>query len=142
MASIVLNGLVKRHADLAGEAEAIRSRLDEISAKLVHLEAVILLFDPNYDLRAVRPRRYTADEPYYVRPHARIVLTLLREAAEPIATREIVRRVMEVEERDPRDPAVRRDTAKRVLNALQRQRAKGTVRSERTDGAHILWAIV
>ena len=142
MSSIVLNGLVKRHADLTGEAEAIRSRQDEISATLVHLEAVILLFDPNYDLQSVRPRRYTSGEPYYVRPHARIVLSILREVGAPTTTRDIIKRVIAVEDRDPRDPAVRRDTAKRVLNALQRQRAKGVVGSQRTEGNHLLWAII
>ena len=64
--SIVLNGLVKRHADLLGEAEAIRARLDEISAALMHLDATILLFDPAFDLTAVRPRKHTVEDSYYV----------------------------------------------------------------------------
>ena len=140
--SIVLNGLVKRHADLLGEAEAIRAQLDEISAALIHLDATILLLDPAFDLTAVRPRNHMVEDPYYARPHARIILGLLREAGEPLTTVEIKHRVMAMEGLDARDPRVRRETGKRVSNALNRQRMRGTVRSEPGDGHVVKWAVV
>ena len=141
MSSFVLNGLVKRHADLMGEAEAIRARLDEISAALVHLDATILLFDPTFDLAAVRPRRHNVEDSYYARPHARIVLSLLREAGRRLTTAEIKHRVMAMEGLDARDPRVRQETAKRVSNALNRQRMRGTVRSEAGEGQAVLWSL-
>ena len=140
--SIVLNGLVKRHADLLGEAEAIRARLDEISAALFHLDATILLFDPAFDLTAVRPRKHTVEDSYHVRPHARIILGLLREAGEPLTMGEIKHRVMAMQGLDARDPRVRRETGKRVSNALNRQRMRGTVRAEPGENHAVRWAVV
>lgn len=141
MSTFVLNGLVKRHADLMGEAEAIRTRLDEISAALLHPDATILLVDPAFDLAAVRPRRHTADDAYYARPHARIVLEILRDAGKPLATAEIKHRVMAMERLNARDPRLRQETAKRVSNALNRQRMRGTVRSESGDRGTVLGSL-
>jgi hypothetical protein len=53
----VLSGLVKRRAELAGEAEVIRARLAAIAADLGHLDAVIRQFDPAFDVAAIRPRK-------------------------------------------------------------------------------------
>lgn len=55
--SIGQNGLVKRRGDLLGEVEAIRARLDRISAALIHLDATILFCDPPFDMTAIRPRK-------------------------------------------------------------------------------------
>ena len=41
MTEHVLSGLTKRRAELAGEAEALRARLAQISTDLGHLDAVI-----------------------------------------------------------------------------------------------------
>ena len=57
MAEHVLSGLAKRRAELAGEADALRARLAAIATDLGHLDAVIRLFDPDYDLGAIRPKR-------------------------------------------------------------------------------------
>ena len=64
---------------------------------LVHVDAVILLFDPTFNLSNVRPRRHTTEDTYYLRPHARIVLGILREAGQPLTTAEIKYRVMSIE---------------------------------------------
>ncbi len=53
----VLSGLARKRAELAGEAEALRARLAQIAASLEHLDAAIRLFDPDYDLAAIRPKR-------------------------------------------------------------------------------------
>jgi hypothetical protein len=53
----VLAGLTKRRAELAGEAETLKTRLAKITTDTSHLDAVIRQFDPDYDLGSIRPKR-------------------------------------------------------------------------------------
>ena len=57
MTEHVLSDLVKRRAELASEAESLRTRLAQIATDLGHLDAVIRQFDPGYDLGSIRPKR-------------------------------------------------------------------------------------
>ena len=60
--SPVLSGLIRKRAEMAGEAEALRTRLAAIAASMGHVDAVIGLFDPSFDFASIRPKRPRAPD--------------------------------------------------------------------------------
>ncbi len=94
MTDYVVSGLVKRRAELAGQADALRARLAQIGTDLGHLDATIRLFAPDLDLGAVRPKRPRGPDTAGRDEMSRAVLDVLREAAEPMTTAAVAAAVM------------------------------------------------
>src|SRR5216684_1208413 len=85
-----VTGLVKRRAELAGQIEATHDQLRQMVANPEHLDATILQFDPTYEVQAIRPRAFRPPKDWARRGEmTRIVLDILRQAAEPMTTRDI-----------------------------------------------------
>lgn len=61
-----------------------------------HLDAVIRMFNPSYDIESILPKKSFAKNPAGVPKGAggRYALSVLREAGEPLATREVAQRVL------------------------------------------------
>ena len=114
MTDYVLAGLAKRHAELAGEADKLHARLAQIATDLGHLDAVIRQFDPDYDLASIRPKRLRMQDAAGRGDMSRFVLKVLREATEPVATHEVVRRLMAERGQDAGDRRLVKNTMKRV----------------------------
>lgn len=141
MTDYVLSGLMKRRAELAGEANAIRTRLAQITTDTGHLDAVIRQFDPEYDTAAIRPKRPQGTEVAKRGERSRVLLDVLRKASEPIATAEVVRRVLAVQGQDPADKTLVRQVSKRFEAALARQERLGVLRARREPGQMVLWEV-
>ena len=92
---LTIHGLLRKRADMAGEAEAIRARLSVALSDLDHIDAVIRLFKPDIEhgdlpTRAVlTPSRASRGE---VQRH---IFEVLRAAIAPMTTRELTRFIME-----------------------------------------------
>ena len=52
--SLVVSGLVAKRSEMAGEVEHYRQELQRLGEELGHLDAAIRLFDPAYDLGAIK----------------------------------------------------------------------------------------
>jgi hypothetical protein len=107
-----------------------------------HLDAVIRLFDPEYDLVAIRPKRPRGPDVAGRGERSRALLAVLREAGEPLATAEIVRRMMARAGQDGEDRRLVRMLMKRISMALARQAQRGAVRGEQGAGQIVLWEVV
>jgi hypothetical protein len=93
--SLVLSGLKKEYARLAGELKAIEARAVEIKEALPHLRATIKMFSEECDvdeIRPVVPRK--ANKWFEPRQCSRVTLDVLRDAKAPMTTREIALEVM------------------------------------------------
>ena len=141
MTEHVLSGLTKRRAEMSGEAEMLRARLAQIGTDLGHLDAVIRQFDPNYDLATIRPKRPRS--PNVARPGemSRFVLSVLRDAAEPMPTPDIAARFMVERGMDGQDRKLAERITKRIVLTLRHQGQKGTVQSQSGPGRVLLWEI-
>lgn len=71
----------------------------------------------------------------------RIVLSILRQAAELLTTRDIALELLVSRALDKSDKWLPRLMTIRVGVALQGQRDKGTVKSEQGPGQYVLWEI-
>jgi hypothetical protein len=142
MADYVVAGLVKRRAELAGEAMAIEARLAQIAKDIAHLDAVIRQFDPDFNLAAIRPKRARATDTAGRGETCRFVLDVLREVVVPMTTADIAARLMAERGMEGQDRQARRRVMGRVGVALRRQRENGVVRSMSGPGQFVLWEIV
>jgi len=139
MTDYVLSGLTKRRAELSGEADTLHDRLAKIATDVGHLDAVIRQFDPDYDLGSIQPKRIRAHDAAGRGEISRFILQVLREATEPVATHDVVRRLITERGQDTENRQLVRLTMKRVGMAFSRQKALGTVRAIQGAGPLTLW---
>ena len=87
--------LVHLHARLTAELAANLEASNRIAANIGHVEAVIRLFDPAYDVRRIPGRRRNVGNPWFKRGTMfRAALDVLRKANEPLTTMDITRRII------------------------------------------------
>ena len=141
MADYVVAGLVKRRAELAGEADALKARLAQIGTDLGHLDATIRLFDPDHDVAAIRPKRPRGPDVAGRGEMTRAILAVMREAPEPMTVAAISERLMAQRGWDAADDKRARMMAKRVAMVLRHQERRGTVRPVQEPGRLVLWEI-
>ena len=137
----VLSALVRKRAELAGETNALRERLTGIAADMDHLDATIRLFDPDFNLAAIRAKRPRSSDAARPGEMSRFVLGVLREATEPIPTPAIAARMMAERGMDGQDRKLVRNVTKRVCMALGHQERRGTVRSQFGPERVKLWEV-
>ncbi len=143
MTDYVLTGLVRRRAELTGEVEALHNRLKGLLADLESLDATILQFDPSHRVEAIRPRAVRPPADWANRGQmSRIVLNILRQAAEPMTSRDVALELLVARAMDKGDQKLFRLMVKRVGVALRVQRENGAVRSEQGPGQFVLWAVM
>jgi hypothetical protein len=142
MTDYVLTGLVKRRAEIAGEIEAGHERLKKLIADLEALDSTILQFDPTYDLEGIRAKAFRPPKDWANRGEmSRLCLSILRQAAEPLTTRDIALELLVTRALDQNDKRLLRLMTKRVGVALRHQRDRDLVRSAEGPGQYMLWEI-
>ena len=142
MVDYVITGLVKRRAAITGEIERTHERLRDLLSNLEHLDATILQFEPDHQVEAIRPKAFRPPKDWANRGQmTRIVLSILRQAAEPLTTRDIALELLVSRALDRNDQRLLRLMTKRVGVALRGQRDKCAVRSEQGPGQYMMWTI-
>ena len=142
MTNYVLDGLLKRRAEIAGDIENTHARLREMIIALENLDATILQFDPSYRVESIRPKAFRPPKDWANRGEmTRIILSVLRQAAEPLTTRDIALQLLVERALDKNDQRLLRLMTKRVGVALRLQRDKGGVKSDQGPGQYQLWEI-
>ena len=82
---IVVSGLVKRRAELAGDIERTHDSLRRMVLDLECLNATILQFDLSYQVESIRPKAFRPPKDWSSRGQmTRIILSILRQASEPL----------------------------------------------------------
>ena len=109
-------------------------------ANLAHLDAAMRLFDPNIRPRDIRPRQRRARNAWF-RPKEclRLIYDELREAPQPVTTRELAERIMHVKAIPADDDHRRELVQKTLLGSLNR--AKETIARVNTAGV-VSWRLI
>ncbi len=125
--TIAANALVKKRTDLLFEISKREREIERLQTELVHLDAVLRMFRPDFKAKGlpVRHRRPTKS-PYF--RHGELtqrIYDAMREHGE-VTSALIAAQAMQDKGLDPStDPATRTDFVRRVglqLNAMQRDR--------------------
>src|SRR6266404_3860358 len=139
MNEFVLNGLVKRRAELAGDIENTHEALRKMVLDLESLDATIVQFDPDFQVESIKPKAFRPPKDWSNRGQmSRIILSVLRQASEPLTTRDIALQLLIERALDKSDQRLLRLMTKRVGVALRGQRENGVVRCERAGTVHAL----
>ncbi len=142
MNSFVLGGLVERRARLAGDIENAHEALRKMVLDLESLDATILQFDPDYRVESIKAKAFRPPKDWSNRGQmSRIILSVLRQAAEPLTTRDIALQLLIERALDKSDQRLLRLMTKRVGVALRGQRGNGLVRCDQGPGQYMLWEI-
>lgn len=142
MNAFVVSGLVKRRAELAGDIEKAHESLRQMVLDLENLDATILQFEPDFKVETIRPKAFRPPKDWSNRGQmTRIVLSILRQASEPLTSRDIALELLVERALDKNDQRLLRLMTKRVAVALRLQKEKGVVQAEQGPGQYVLWEI-
>src|SRR6266849_475266 len=103
---------------------------------LENLDATIVQFDPDFKVETIQPKDWSNRGQM-----SRIILSVLRQAAEPLTTRDIALQLLVERALDKSDLRLLRLMTKRVGVALRGQRGNGVVRCDQGPGQYMLWEI-
>ena len=136
----VVSSLRDKQLELAGILDGLEREAAARRADLAHLDATIRLFDPNDILVAAQPARRLRYNDWF-RPGEcrRKIHDVLRDATEPMTTREIVEKIMAARHITSDDARARELIHKTVLGSLNR----ATETIARTQGAgSAAWRVI
>jgi hypothetical protein len=136
----VISALRNKRAELAGVLRQLEQQLVQQRANLAHLDATLRLFDPDIrpnDIRPKQPRERNA----WFRPGEclRLIYDELREATQPLTTRELAERIMRLKAMPAADNDRRERIQKTLLASLNR--AKETIARLETAGV-VRWRLI
>jgi len=137
----MVEGLAKKRGQVAGEIERTQDALHKLVTDLEHIDATLRIIAPDMELELIRPKVFKAPEDWSKRGEmARIVLSILRTARDPMTSREIAAQMV-IQRGIAADQKMLKLMTKRVSVCLKRQRDLGRALSSEGPGFHLLWVI-
>ena len=138
--SHVVAALKDKRAELSGSIADLEKRIGQHRAALLHVDAVLRLFVPEFEPATIPPRAVRRPSGWFKPGElTRLVLEVLRMAPVALTVREITAQIMERRELDPQDARTAELLRKLVSNALNRQAADLIERIQ--DGALVRWQV-
>ena len=109
-------------------------------ANLTHVDATMRLFDPDIRPKDIRPKQPRARNAWFHQGEClRLIYDELREATQPVTTRELAERIMRLKAIPPADDQRRERVQKTLLASLNR--AKETIARVETAGV-VSWRLI
>ena len=99
----VLHALTRKRAEIAGQIEHNQLQLRHLIAELDHIDAAIRIFNPAVDIEAIRAKPVPPRHAAFKGEVTRVVFMALREAADPLSSRDIALRLMRERGLNPDD---------------------------------------
>lgn len=119
--------LTQLHAELAGKLLDNKAEAVRLVKAMKHVEAVLKLLDPTYNLRRIAVRR-RRQNPWFKRGTVlRAALDVLRKAEGPLTNREITERMVKTKGVTDPNPKAIRALAAGVSSCLWNYRGRGAV---------------
>ncbi len=121
--------LVRLHADLGGKILENRKEAKRLAEAMQHVEAVIRLFDPAYNVaRIAARRRYKSNGIFKRGTILRQALEVLRKAQGPLTAREITERMLAIRGVSEPTPNAMRSLITSTQTSLQNHNGKTVAR--------------
>lgn len=135
----VIGALRDKRSELAAMVLKLEQQLAEHRVSLTHVDATMRLFDPELRREDIRPRQQRTRSAWF-RPGEclRLIYDVLREAPEPVTTRELAGQIVAVKGISVSDDRQRELIEKTILASLSR--AKETIERIKTAGV-VRWRV-
>jgi hypothetical protein len=136
----VVAALKDKRAELSGSIADLEKRIGQHRADLLHVDAVLRLFAPEFEPATIPPRTVRRPNSWFKPGElARLLLEVLRTAPAALSVRDITVQVMERRGLDPQDARTVELLRKLISNALNRQAADLVERIQ--DGVQVSWQV-
>lgn len=117
--------LVRLHADLGGQVKANKQEAIRLAAALRHVEAVIKLFNPEYNMRAIAARRRHKVNTWFKRgTMGRAVLEMMRDQPEPLTLKQMAAKLLQARGHADPDPQDVKDLEQGIRTLMRASLAK------------------
>ena len=139
--SHVISGLVSKRSELAGLLDHHQKEIIRLSAEVSAIDGAIKVFDPSYRIQDIKSKRQFKVNPFFAHGELhKIILEVMRDAEQPIATPDICTQVIDRKglTLDSEQLGMVRAS---VSNALNRQSNKGMIRSVGNEGLANVWEV-
>lgn len=135
----VIGALRNKRAELAGMLRQLEQQLAQQRANLAHVDATMRLFDPDIRPKDIRPKQPRERNAWFRQGEClRLIYDELRKATQPVTTRELAERIMQVKAIPAADDC-RERVQKTLLASLNR--AKQTIARVETAGV-VRWRLI
>ena len=136
----VISAFRDKRSELAGMVRQLEQQLAQQRSNLAHVDATMLLFDPDIRPSNIRPRQQRQRNAWF-RPGEclRLIYDELRDANQPVSTRELTEQIMRSKTMTAADQRSRDLIQKTILSSLNRSRK--TIARSQGDGV-VCWRLV
>ena len=136
----VIGALRHKREELAGMLRQLEQQLAQQRANLAHVDATMRLFDPDIRPKDIRPKQPRARNAWFHQGEClRLIYDELREATQPVTTRDLAERIMRLKAMPSADNQCRERVQKTLLASLNR--AKQTIARIEVAGA-VRWRLI
>ena len=135
-----ISGLLKKRAELMEEMAAIREQMAVAANAVDAIDKVLEAFGHTEDLEGRSPRAARVIL-FYRNELRNFLLGELRNATEPLSSRQLAERVCETEGKSMADRRLLNDVTRRVGHALRKMRATKAVKGWRGKDGAAVWLI-
>jgi hypothetical protein len=136
----VIGALRNKRAELAGVLRQLEQQLVQQRADLAHVDATMRLFDPDIRPKDIRPKQPRERTAWFRQGEClRLIYDELREATQPMTTRELAEQIMRVKAIPAADDDCRERVQKTLLASLNR--AKQTIARVEIAGV-VRWRLI
>ncbi|HXQ53773.1 MAG TPA: hypothetical protein VN802_21955 [Stellaceae bacterium] len=115
--------LVRLHAELGGKIKDNRREAKRLAQDMKHVEAVLKMLEPDFNLRGISTRRrYERHAPFTRGKGTRHIMDTLRVATEPLTSSQIAEAVLQkggIAEPSPKEIAIARGSVHSTLRRYQ-----------------------
>jgi hypothetical protein len=134
-----INTLERLHAELGAQILENKAEAIKLSGKMLHVEAVIKMLDPAFNLRRIAVKRRQPN-PWFKRGTVyRRAVDTLRTATEPLTAREIGELVLEKANMKRPDKDALQDLIGTINSSLRNHDGKGVQRTN--EGSPARWRL-
>jgi hypothetical protein len=135
----VVGALRAKRAELAGVVSQLEKQVAQQRMNLTHLDATMRLFDPQVRPNEIRPKQQRERSAWFRSGEClRLIYDELRDATQPMTTRDLAERIMRVKAMPATDDRRRELVQKTLLGSLNR--AKETIVRVETAGV-VSWRL-
>ena len=135
---LTVQGLIRKRAELAGAATALRDQLDARLAELDAVDRTIRVFAPDIDLGDLPTRAAPPAMTGMRGEFQRFLLNALRKADRPLTTHDLAKMVMVERRMNAADRVLAKLISERTGNALGKMRRAGKVLSHSVANSAVL----
>lgn len=138
----VVSQLITKKEELTGELNYHKAKMRQLEEVISGLNTSIKVFDPKFDLKSIKPIRYSPNKQYFKRGESHtLVLDSLREEKIAMTSNEITIAVMKKKKLDHKDKNLVGSISKSLQATLNTQ-SKNKIIQKTNNGMSNYWEIV